>query len=161
MKTMKRRRKESKTDYGKRIKLLKSNAPRVVFRRTNKYILAQYITSKEAQDKIQIQVKSSDLEKYGWPKQAQGGLKSITAAYFVGFLIGKKILKEKLKTPIVDSGMLRVLHKSKFYGFLKGLNDAEIKIKCKEELFPEESRIKGDHLKNKINFDEIKSNINK
>ena len=54
MKTLKRRRRESKTDYGKRIKLLKGNTPRIVFRKTNKHIIAQYISSKEAQDKIEI-----------------------------------------------------------------------------------------------------------
>ena len=41
MKVSKRRRIEAKTDYAKRIKLLKSEKPRLVFRRTNKYIIAQ------------------------------------------------------------------------------------------------------------------------
>ena len=36
-----------------------------------------------------------------------------------------------------------------------------IKIKCGEEAFPDEKRIRGEHLKNKIKFDEIKSNIEK
>jgi len=52
MKTLKRRRKEHKTDYAKRIKLLKGGSPRVVFRKTNKYIISQYVKSKNAQDKI-------------------------------------------------------------------------------------------------------------
>ena len=39
MKIPKRRRKQGKTDYAKRIKLLKSKSPRIVFRKTNKYIL--------------------------------------------------------------------------------------------------------------------------
>ncbi len=159
MKTMKRRRKEFKTNYLKRIKLLKSGLPRIVFRKTNKYVFAQYITSKEAQDKIEMEVKSRDLVKYGWPKEAQGSLKSITASYFVGLLIGQKISKNKLENPVVDFGMIRSIHKSKVYGFLKGLIDAGIKIKCKEEIFPEETRIKGEHMKNKIPFNEIKSKI--
>jgi len=52
MKINKRRKREYKTDYLKRIKFLKSNSPRVVFRKTNKYLIAQYTTSKEAKDKI-------------------------------------------------------------------------------------------------------------
>jgi hypothetical protein len=44
---------------------------------------------------------------------------------------------------------------------LKGLIDAGIKIECKKEFFPEEDRIKGEHLKNKIQFNEIKSKIDK
>ena len=42
MKTVKRRRHQRKTDYKKRIALLKSEKPRIVVRKTNKYILSQY-----------------------------------------------------------------------------------------------------------------------
>jgi len=159
MRVAKRRRREYKTDYAKRIKLLKSGTPRVVFRKTNRYVLVQYVTSKEAQDKIEFGINSKHLMKYGWPKEARGSLKSIPAAYLTGFLMGKKIINKKLKTPVIDFGMLRVLHKSKVYAFLKGLIDAGVKIDCKEEAFPKEERIKGQDLKNKIPFNEIKSKI--
>ena len=158
MKALKRRRKENKTDYLKRIKLLKSGSPRVVFRRTNRYVIAQYVTSKEAQDKVEIGINSKCLLKYGWPKK-HGNLKSIPASYLTGLLIGKKIIKEKLKTPIVDFGMIRTLHKTKTYAFLKGLIDSGVEIKCNEETFPGEERIKGEHMKNEIPFKEIKSKI--
>ena len=158
MKTLKRRRKENKTDYLKRIKLLKGGSPRVVFRKTNRYVLAQYVTSKEAQDKVEIGVNSKYLVKYGWPKEI-GSLKSIPASYLTGLLIGKKIIKEKLKKPIVDFGMIKALHKTKTYAFLKGLIDSGVEIKCNEETFPSEERIKGEHMKNKIPFEEIKSKI--
>ncbi|GAJ13133.1 unnamed protein product, partial [marine sediment metagenome] len=93
MKTLKRRRKEYKTDYSKRIKLLKSGAPRVVFRKTNRYLIAQYVISKEAQDKIEFGINSKHLMKYGWPKESKGSLKSISAAYLTGILVGKKIIE--------------------------------------------------------------------
>lgn len=161
MKTLKRRRQEHKTDYLKRIKLLKSGKPRIVFRKTNKYIIAQYVSSKQAQDKIEMGITSKHLSKYGWPKEFYGSLKSISAAYLTGLLMGKKITQQKLKTPIVDFGMLRSLHKTKIYAFLKGLIDSGIKIKCKEEAFPSEDRIKGKHLKKDFSkmFDEIKLKI--
>ncbi|MFH1503074.1 MAG: 50S ribosomal protein L18 [Candidatus Diapherotrites archaeon] len=161
MKVQKRRRRENKTDYLKRLKLLKGEKPRIVFRKTNRYILAQYIISKEAQDKVLVGMNSKELNNYGWPKNAQGSLKSITASYLIGYLIGKKISAKKLENPILDSGMNRVLHKNKIYAFLKGLIDSEVKISCKKELFPEESRIKGEHLKSKIPFQEIKSKMEK
>lgn len=161
MKTLKRRRKQGKTDYLKRIKLLKSNKPRVVFRRTNKYIIAQYVTSKNAQDKVILEAKSKELLKSGWPKDFQGSLKSIPASYLTGFLIGKKILKNKLENPIIDFGMIRTIHKTRVYGFLKGLIDSGIKINCDNETFPEEERIKGKNLKKDFSetFKEIKSKI--
>lgn len=161
MKTLKRRRKEHKTDYLKRIKLLKSSSPRVVFKKTNKYIMAQYVKSKEAQDKIEIGVSSKILIKYGWPKEFRGSLKSIPASYLTGLLIGKKILGKKLEKPIVDFGMIRVLHKNRTFAFLKGLKDSGIKVECEEEFFPNEDRIKGVHLKKDFSkiFEEIKSKI--
>jgi len=163
MKTRKRRRKENKTDYANRIKLLKSGSPRIVFRKTNRYLLAQYVTSKEAQDKVKLNITSKELLKYGWPEEFKNSLKSIPAAYFTGLLIGATIKKNKLEKPIADFGMHRVLHKSKVYGFLKGLIDAEVDIKCDEKTFPSQESIKGKFLKKDFteNFEEIKLNITK
>ena len=112
-----------------------------------------------SQDKVVFGLDSRDLLKYGWPENAKGSLKSIPACYLTGYLIGKKILDKKLEKPIVDFGMIRMLHKSKGYGFLKGLIDSGIEINCKEEAFPEEERIKGANLKNKIPSEEIKNKI--
>jgi len=159
MKTLKKRKKQHKTDYGKRFKLLKSKSPRIVFRKTNKYLNAQYVESKNAQDKIIFGKNSKELLKYGWPENAVGSLKSTSACYLTGYSTGKEISDKGLKNPIIDFGMRRVLHKSGVYAFLKGLIDSGIKIECKKEAFPEESRIKGEHLKNKIPFEEIKSRI--
>lgn len=159
MKTIKKRRKENKTDYAKRIRLLKSEKPRIVFRKTNKYLIAQYVLSEEAKDKIEFGINSKQLSKFGWPKESSNSLKSIPAAYLLGLLVGKKVSEKKLEKPIIDFGMLRVLHKTKLYGFLKGLKDSGIEIECKEEMFPKEEKIKGAFLKNKINFEEIKSKI--
>jgi hypothetical protein len=35
---------------------------------------------------------------------------------------GKKITQKGLKTPIIDFGMIRNIHKSKIYSFLNGLS---------------------------------------
>ena len=66
MKTLKRRRQENKTDYGKRVNVLKSGIPRVVFRKTNKYVIAEYTTSKATQDKIELGTTSKVLLMHGW-----------------------------------------------------------------------------------------------
>jgi len=163
MKTLKRRRKENKTDYLKRFKLLKSGLPRIVFRKTNKYLIAQYVISEETKDKINIGITSKILLKYGWAENFKGSLKSTPAAYFTGLLIGKEIINNKKETPIADFGMLRVLSKSKIYAFLKGLVDSGVKIKYKEENFPKEERIFGKHLKKDFSkiFNNIKKNIEK
>jgi len=154
MKTVKKRRKQNRTDYLGRLKLLKSGKPRVVFRKTNKYIIAQYVTSKQAQDKIVFGVNSKDLMAHGW-KEESGSLKSIPASYLIGYLIGKQIIKKSLETPIVDFGMTRVLHKTKTYAFLKGLIESGVKIKC-DKGFPDEEKIKG-----KVEVEKIKLKIDK
>jgi large subunit ribosomal protein L18 len=163
MKIQKRRRIEHKTDYSRRIKLLKSGKPRIVFRKSNKYLLAQYVESSEAQDKIKFDINSKKLLNFGWPEKCKGSLKSIPAAYLLGIMIGKKISQDykSSQKPIIDFGMNRTIHKTKLYAFIKGVIDSGIEISCKEEAFPEEDRIKGNSLKNKIPFEEIKLKIMK
>jgi large subunit ribosomal protein L18 len=145
------------------LKMLRGETPRVIFRKTNKYVIAQYVTSKEAKDKIEIGMSSKKLKEFGWPDEFDGSLKSITASYLTGLLIGKEIVKSKLETPIVDFGMTRVLSKNRTFAFIKGLIEAGVKIKCPEEDFPEEERIEGKHMKKDFSktFKEIKSNIEK
>ena len=151
MKVAKRRRRESKTDYFARKNILKGGKPRVVFRKTNKYIIAQYVVSKEAKDSVTLGVTSKILLKHGWPEASKGSLKSIPASYLTGYFMGKKVLKDKLETPIVDLGMTRTVHKSKVFAFIKGLKDAGLEISSKEEAFPE--------IKGKVDVEPIKSKI--
>jgi len=159
MKVTKRRRREAKTDYAKRIKLLKSNSPRIVFRKTNKYLISQYIVNKEAQDEIKLGANSKELLKFGWPKEFSGSLKSVSAAYLFGLLTSKKIKEKSLEKPIIDFGMIKMIHKTKTYAFLKGLKDGGLDIDCENKFCPNESRLKGEHMKNKIPFEEIKSKL--
>jgi large subunit ribosomal protein L18 len=163
MRVPKRRRIEGKTDYANRVRLLKGEMPRVVFRKTNKYIIAEYVTSHEAQDKIEIGMTSKNLKKFGWPDEFEGSLKSVPASYLTGFLMGKEIAKKKLATPIVDVGMIRTISKNKVFAFIKGLIDAGMKIKCSKEKFPEEERLSGKNLKKDFTktFKEIKLKLEK
>jgi large subunit ribosomal protein L18 len=161
MKTVKRRRKESKTNYSRRLKLLKSEKPRLVFRKTNKLAIVQYVESFEAKDKVIFGVTSKILLKNGWPEDLKGSLKGIPATYLTGYYVGKKILKDKLETPIVDLGMQRVIHKTRIFSFIKGLIDAGLPIPSKEEAFPEEERINGSSMKKKVDLEKIKLQMDK
>ena len=162
MKTQFRRRREGKTNYLKRKGMLKSEKARVVFRKTNKHIIAQYVTSLEAKDKVEIGVNSKMLLKYGWPKENEGSLKSLAASYLTGFLMGKKILKEKKDTPIVDLGRISPVHKSRPFAFIKGLIDSGVEIPTKkEDAFPEDERLQGKNMKKDFSsiFEKVKANI--
>ena len=161
MKTLKRRRKERKTDYGIRINLLKGGFPRLILRKSNRYLIAQYAMSEEARDNIVAGVTSKILLKYGWPEDMKGSLKSLPASYLTGLFFGKKIISKKLETPVIDIGMMRNVNKNRVFAFIRGLVDAGVKIKCGEELFPDEGRIKGKNLKRdfSVMFVKIKKQI--
>ena len=153
------RRRESKTDYKARITMLKSNFPRIIFRKTNRYIIGAYVKSKESQDSVTLIVTSKELEKYGW----QGySIKNLPACYLTGLLLGKKIINRKEdKTVIVDIGLLRNLSKSRIYAFIKGLKDAGVDVKCDEKMFPDEERIKGGHINESMPkmFEKVKKDL--
>lgn len=157
MRTIKKRRRlEGKTDYRARLGMLKSNKSRVVFRKTNKYIIGQFIKSDEAQDKVSIGISSKDLEGFGWPKEASGSLKNLAASYLTGFMLGKKVIdKEGKVNAIFDIGLGRNIPKSRAYAFLRGVIDAGLAIACEKEVLPEEAKIKS----RQNNFDKIKEKI--
>ncbi len=133
--TFRRRRREQKTDYRARLALLKSQKPRLVIRKTNRALIAQIIISEGAQDQVTLTVTSKNLLAHGWPKESQGSLKSLPAAYLTGFLAGKKA-KGKTPEAILDIGLQRNIPKSRVYAVLKGAVDAGLKVPHNPEIFP-------------------------
>ncbi|MBS3091749.1 50S ribosomal protein L18 [Candidatus Pacearchaeota archaeon] len=142
-KTIRRRRKEGKTDYKARLALLSSEKPRLVIRKTNRYILAQIVESNIAQDKVVFAVNSKELLARGWPKELSGSLKSLSAAYLTGKLLGDKA-KAKIKEAIIDFGMNRNIKKSRIYAAVKGFIDSGIKVPCSLEVLPTIEELKKD-----------------
>ena len=164
MKTQRKRRMQKKTDYSARIGMLKSGIPRIVARKTNKYIILQYVKSDEAKDSVLIGVTSKNLLKHGWPEKLKGSLKSISAAYLTGLLMGKKIIeKEKNSKTIFDIGLQRNISGGRLYAVLNGLVDSGLEISHDKKVFPSEERIKGKHLKSDLKevFDKVRKNIEK
>lgn len=137
--TVRKRRHEGRTDYKARLHLLKSGKPRVVFRKTNKYLQAQIVISEIAKDKVITNVSTKELLKYGWPEKLIGSLKSLPAAYLMGLLLAKKA--KEIKGGVLDIGLLNHVRKSRIYAFVKGLKDAGFDIPCKEDVLPDEEMI--------------------
>lgn len=138
-----KRRRKFKTDYKKRLKLLLSGKPRLVVRKTNKYIIAQIVISEEARDRTVVGVTSKILrDKYGWKYSC----KNLPAAYLTGLIIGKLALKNGIKEAILDMGLNRKTKGNRIFATLKGAVDAGLKIPHGEEILPDETRIKGEHI---------------
>lgn len=146
-----RRRHEKKTDYQARMEMLKSEFPRLIIRKTNKYIIAEIAGSKEAQDFVMCYANSKELQKLGWNLS----MKNIPAAYLTGCLIASKAKKKNIKKVIVDLGIQRSTKGSKLYAVIKGAKDNGLDINCSAEIMPSEDRIKGKHLAKKDNIEEL------
>lgn len=147
LRTIKRRRRECKTDYGLRMGLLKSSLPRITIRKTNKYFIVQVIESSEAQDKVAFGITSKDLLEYGWDEKATGSLKSISAGYLTGILAAKKIGAGEF---IIDLGMA-INHKGgRMFSVIAGLIDGGLKVRANEKVFPSKERLMGEHLDDKV-----------
>ncbi|MBX4196610.1 50S ribosomal protein L18 [Candidatus Pacearchaeota archaeon] len=159
MKTIRRRRREGKTDYKARLALIKSGKARLVVRKTNRSIIAQIVETDIAQDKIISGVTSHSLLAHGWPKELEGSLKSVPAAYLTGLLLGTLVAKKKVHEAILDIGMNRNVHKSRLYAVLHGALDAGIQIPHDKEALPS-NEFKG-HAKLSKAFESVKHALEK
>jgi len=153
MKIDKKRKRQRKTNYTKRLILLKGKSARLVTRKTNRYIIAQIIESDDAQDKVLYSTNSKELLKLGWPENKKGSLKSLTAGYLTGLLLGKKA-KDLKKRVILDTGLIPNTKGSRVYAVVKGFSDAGIEIKFQEEIIPPKEKIEDKQF-----FNTIKQNI--
>jgi len=157
MRIAKRRRREFKTDYKARFSLLKSGLLRLVVRKTDHYLIAHIVASKEAQDSTIVYANSKELSKFGWPLNP----KNLAAAYLSGFLLGKKYLKNNKKPGklILDSGLQRSTKESRIYGVVKGVVDAGVEVLCDSKMFPKQERINMEYKNKKIK--ELLENVKK
>ncbi len=154
-KVPRRRRREGKTNYRKRLELLKSGKPRLVVRMTHNQAIAQVIEYHPEGDRTIVSATSRELKKYGWT--GHGG--NCAAAYLTGYLCGKKALKAGIKELVPDIGLHTPVHGSNVFAVIKGGIDAGVLIPADESAFPAADRLAGKHLKNKQDVESIKNKI--
>ncbi len=137
-----RRKREGKTDYRLRLKLVKSGLPRVVVRRSNRYILVQIVESRLGGDRTILTVNSKVLSSYGW----KGGTKNLPAAYLTGLIAGKKAAEMGIKKAIADIGRYSPVHGSRVFAAIKGVIDGGLEVPMSNEAAPLEERLRGEHI---------------
>lgn len=140
-----RRKREGKTNYKKRLEYLKSKRVRLVIRKTNKHIIMQLVAYNPDGDKVLIGATSKQLEKHGWKHSG----KNISACYLTGLLLAKTAQAKNIKGAILDLGLQTPKKGSRLYAALKGSIDGGLEIPAKEDVFPSEERITGQHLTDK------------
>jgi len=141
-----KRKRQGKTDYKKRLALLKSNKLRFVVRKSLKNILIQIVKYEPNGDKILISAHSNQLKKFGW-KSHTGNKQS---AYLTGLLAGVKAKKQNISEAILDLGLAPSIKNSVCYAAVKGAIDAGLNIPASKEILPEVTSKEIDEIKNKI-----------
>ena len=142
-----RRRRQGKTDYQKRLKLLKSRKIRIIVRKSLKNTRVQFVEYHEGGDKILASAISNDLQKeYKWKYSTA----TVPAAYLTGLLAGARAKEKGINEGVLDTGRYIPVTGSKLFAALKGVVDAGIECPHGKDKLPNEERITGRHLNKDI-----------
>jgi len=134
-----RRRREGRTDYKKRLALLKFG-DRLVARKTSSRIIAQVVSFDAKGDRIISMATSKDIEKAGLPF-----MKSLPAAYLTGYKAAKEAVKKGVKKAVLDIGRRTPVKASFAFAVLKGAIDGGLDIPHDEVVF-DNDRFMGKHI---------------
>lgn len=138
-----RRRREGKTNYHVRYRLILSKRPRVVVRKSNASITLQLVVAEQRGDRTLLTVNSRELRDFGY----ELGTGNLPAAYLTGFLFGKRMLAQGLSEGVADIGLHSSTKGCRVYAAIKGVVDAGVDLPHSPEVFPSEERIRGEHIK--------------
>jgi large subunit ribosomal protein L18 len=135
-----RRKREGKTDYKKRIKMLSGNRPRLVVRKSLKHISLQLIEYHQTGDKIIASAHSQELKKHGW----KAGTGNTSAAYLTGMLLAKKA-KKKIDC-VLDIGQYTSVKGCILYAAAAGAAEGGLQVPFAKEIAPSMNRIRGEQV---------------
>jgi large subunit ribosomal protein L18 len=137
-----RRRREVRTDYGQRLRLLKSGKPRLVARVSNRHVRAQLVTPGPAGDETHAAAESADLREYGW--EAPTG--NLPSAYLTGLLAGQRALAAGVTEAVLDIGLNTATPGNKTFAVQEGAVDAGVEIPHNEAVLADWPRTRGEHI---------------
>ena len=137
-----RRRREVRTDYHQRLRLLKSGKPRLVARKSNKHVTAQLVATGPDGDETIASAHSSDLDEYDW--EAPTG--NLPAAYLTGLLAGQRAVDAGVEEAVLDIGLNTATPGSKVFAVQEGVIDAGLDVPHNDSVFADWSRTRGEHV---------------
>ncbi|MFX0198172.1 MAG: 50S ribosomal protein L18 [Candidatus Hodarchaeota archaeon] len=138
-----RRKREKKTNYYLRRKLLESREPRLIIRGSNKHMTVQVITAHPEGDRTVAAANTIQLVRdFDW----KAGTCNLPAAYLTGLLLGLRAQKKNIKQAVLDVGFQAVVYGSRIFASLKGIVDSGLHVAHNEIVFPSEERIRGEHI---------------
>lgn len=149
-----RRRRDGKTNFAKRLALIRGGKTRMVVRRSNTNIVVQFVDFDPKGDKTLLTLSGTHLAKtYQWPSK-----RNVWTAYLVGLMAGKIAQKKGVKEAILDMGMYTASKGSVIFAAQKGAADAGMATLCDKEKVPE-SKIASPPDKYKSMFNDVKAKI--
>jgi len=137
-----RRRREARTDYHQRLRLLKSGKPRLVARTSNTQVRAQLVETGPQGDTTIASARSTDLTEYGW--EAPTG--NMPAAYLTGLLVGLRAVKAGREEAVLDIGLHSPTPGNKVFAVQEGAIDAGLEIPHNDAVLADWSRTRGEHI---------------
>ncbi|MBI4452643.1 50S ribosomal protein L18 [Candidatus Woesearchaeota archaeon] len=137
-----RRKREGRTYYKKRLRILMSGKYRLVVRKSLNNIYTSIVEYNPKGDKVLVTVGSNSLSKMGW----KGGTGNVPSAYLTGLMAGRKSIEKGVKEAVLDMGFSNSVKGSRLYAALAGAIDSGLKIPSNEEILPAKSRISGEHI---------------
>jgi large subunit ribosomal protein L18 len=137
-----RRKREGRTDYKKRLEMLKSRKARLVIRLSNKRVLAQVVQYTEEGDNVIASADSNDIKEFGWKYSG----KNLPAAYLTAYLCAKRSIAGGNKEAVLDIGLHPSIKGSKIYSALKGAVDAGLDVPKNDVIIPDQKRISGENI---------------
>ena len=137
-----RRRRENRTDYYQRRRLLTAREARAVVRRSGKNVTIQFAEFGMEGDCIVASASTRELKAFGWEHSCS----SIPAAYLVGYLAGKRAVAAGIEYAVLDIGMQKVQHGGVLFATVAGMTDAGLEVPHGEDVLPEEDRLLGKHI---------------
>ncbi|MCJ7429294.1 MAG: 50S ribosomal protein L18 [Candidatus Nanohaloarchaeota archaeon QJJ-5] len=137
-----RRRREQRTDYEQRLALLKSGQYRAVVRRSNNHTRVQLVDYEKDGDETEVSAHSSHLGDFGWDRHTG----NLPASYLTGYLAGLRAVDDGIETAALDLGLQNTEHGTRLFAAVKGLIDAGVSINTNPSVFPDEDRMRGEHM---------------
>lgn len=137
-----RRKREGRTDYRLRLRVLKSGKPRLVVRKSLNSMLCQIVRFDGKTDRTVVSAASGELERFGW--KCHGG--NLPSAYLTGFLCAQKAKGHKISEAVLDIGLYRSTPGNRLYSALKGAVDGGLALPHSEKILPPEERFTGKHV---------------
>jgi large subunit ribosomal protein L18 len=138
-----RRRREGRTDYRVRLRLLKSGEPRAVVRLTDRRVRVALVAYDPTGDRVLAAADSRELARIEFPS---GSFASTPAAYLTAYLAGMRAKAHGTESAVLDLGLRHPTEGGRIAAALKGLLDAGIEIPHGEGGFPGADRLNGKHL---------------